>query len=281
MRKSIILVIAATVAAFLTLLLIVRDGRTVPLVVTDAPGLSAPRPDAVFDMTTYNSGRLGNNPNRTFRSSSIVAPEFGVNIWDASSLRDQSLPFLFLTASEDGSETPFILNATDLSMIWGDPKTDRGTVMNFRPQNYLGEQYLTWWEGSKRSGRGNGDCVLYDHSYQEKYRVTTKDIGVGADLHECKLTNDGTALLTAYNLIPFNLSLVGGKESDRLLECYFQEVDVETGDLLFSWAASDWFSPMDSFEGYRPEYDFFHLNSIEKVRHVTPSASHILNVINI
>jgi hypothetical protein len=51
----------------------------------------------------------------------------------------------------------------------------------------------------------------------------------------------------------------------------FQEVDVETGKLLFQWNALDHFSIMDSFythplAGYwdTMPYDWFHINSVEK-----------------
>ncbi|KAH7160669.1 ASST-domain-containing protein [Dactylonectria macrodidyma] len=218
-------------------------------------------------MDAYNAGAFGNNPNRTFRSSNIVAPKFGISIWDAEYLGATSLPFLFLTASEpNSSPSPFILNATDLSLIWADTTTFREAAMNFRPQTYQGEKYLTFWDGNNASGRGNGVCVLYDRAYQERYRITAKDLGIGADLHECKLTRDDTALITAYNLVPWDLTAVGGRKNDWLLDSYFQEIDIETGDVLFSWTATDWFSPADSYEWYKPSYDFFHLNSVQKDR---------------
>ncbi|KAF7555880.1 hypothetical protein G7Z17_g1805 [Cylindrodendrum hubeiense] len=269
MAPSIILVVVIA-ASFIALLLVMGLRERASLFLPLAPVVARPveiSPLGIYDMEAYNSGAHGNNPNRTFHSSSIVAPEFGINIWDAKHLRANSLPFLFLTATEpDSSASPFILNATDLSLVWADNTTRRDAAMNFRPQTYRREKYLSFWEGSNTSGRGNGACVLYDHSYQERYRITAQNLDVGADLHECKLTNDGTALITAYSPVRWDLTAVGGRKYDHILDCYFQEIDIETGELLFSWAATDWFSVEDSYEWYKPNYDFFHLNSVQKDR---------------
>lgn len=289
---SFVILFAAIVASLLTLLMVMGarepafffvtagtattgtattgTAKARPVTTKPVAGSLTTEPVGIYDLDLYNSGALGQNPNRTFHSSKIVAPKFGINIWDAEHLRAHSLPFLFLTATEpDSSASPFILNATDLSLVWADTTTHRDAAMNFRPQTYRGEKFLSFWEGINASGRGNGVCVLYDQSYQERYRVTAKDLGFGADLHECKLTHDGTALITVYNLVQYNLTGVGGQDYDQLLDCYFQEIDVETGDVLFSWAASDWFSPKDSYEQYKPNYDFFHLNSVQKVSRIS------------
>ena len=51
----------------------------------------------------------------------------------------------------------------------------------------------------------------------------------------------------------------------------FQEINIETGELLFEWRASEHFDPNESymtnpFAGYSAEipFDFFHINSIDK-----------------
>jgi len=47
--------------------------------------------------------------------------------------------------------------------------------------------------------------------------------------------------LTAYVKTPWDLSKVHGRENGYIWDCVFQEVDVETNDLLFQWRASDHF----------------------------------------
>ena len=223
----------------------------------------------VTDMATYNSGAFGVTPNQTFRSINAVAPVFGINTWNARKLADNSLPLLFLTLSEpDSTSAPYIFNATDLSLIWAGSGGNYPSSNNFRPQIYNNQQYLTFWEGDQSKGYGNGACLLLDSSYQQAYSVTTKNLPVGADLHECELTDDGTALISAYGTIPYDLRSVGGAQDGTLLDSYFQEIDIATGNLVFSWTASQWFTPDDSYMDYSESepFDFFHINSISKVR---------------
>lgn len=220
-----------------------------------------------FDLETYNSGQYGCNPNRTFHSSDIVAPVFGINIWNAAKLQENSYPYLFITATEPGSfAMPYIFNATDLSLVWAESNGAREAVMNFKPEEYNGSDYLAFWEGRKVGGIGYGACVLFDQNYETSHYIRTRDLGIGADLHECKLTKNGTALLSAYSKVAWDLTAVGGRKRDVLIDCYFQEVDIATGNLLFSWRATDWFPPTDSYQPYQSGYDYFHLNSVEKVR---------------
>jgi len=63
-------------------------------------------------------------------------------------------------------------------------------------------------------------------------------------------------------------------EHGWITDSVFQEVDVETGDLLFEWRASDHFDAVDSymsnpFGGYSQTspFDFFHINSVDKDAH--------------
>jgi hypothetical protein len=39
-------------------------------------------------------------------------------------------------------------------------------VMNFKVQTYKGETVLTWWKG-RHTGYGQGEYVIFDHSYCE------------------------------------------------------------------------------------------------------------------
>lgn len=90
------------------------------------------------------------------------------------------------------------------------------------------------------------------------------------DLHEFKLTLEGTALMTVYSREPADLSTIGGPEEGWTLESSFHEVDIETGELLFEWHASEHHSldeVMRPFEGgERPSsaFDWFHINSVDK-----------------
>ena len=81
---------------------------------------------------------------------------------------------------------------------------------------------------------------------------------------------NGTALLTAYETKSYDLSSYG-IDNGWLADSVFQEIDIETGNLIFSWRASDHFSTNDSYadpgstgSSQSSPYDFFHINSIER-----------------
>lgn len=98
-------------------------------------------------------------------------------------------------------------------------------------------------------------------------------LGLYGDLHEFHTTEHGTALITIYNDIELDFTTVGVNGKCWIDDCLFQEIDIETGNLLFQWRASDHVPLTDSNktrgrdgDGTTPEmaYDFFHINSIEK-----------------
>lgn len=99
----------------------------------------------IRDIEDYNAGTFGFIPTRTFRSTEIVAPIFGVSTWDAHKLNTHSFPYLFITGLElNYSANLFIFNPTDLSLVWAAASIKGFTVINFQPQMYSGKHYLTF-----------------------------------------------------------------------------------------------------------------------------------------
>lgn len=100
----------------------------------------------------------------------------------------------------------------------------------------------------------------------------------GSDMHEFKLLNQGkTALLTIYQQQQFDLSHWNVTSGiGYIVESIFQEVDVETGKVIFEWKALDHVHPRMSYtlpattdtsgDGRDPHspWDYFHINSIDK-----------------
>lgn len=91
------------------------------------------------------------------------------------------------------------------------------------------------------------------------------------DLHEFRLTENGTALITIYDMIPADLSALKGPASGWIHDGVFQEIDLTTGALIFEWRASEHYQISDTFLplGNRGRtrdaaFDFFHINSVEK-----------------
>src|SRR3712207_9316102 len=75
-------------------------------------------------------------------------------------------------------------------------------------RSYRGEPVITWWEGV-HNGWGDGEYVIFDGSYQEVGRVRAGN-GLPGDHHEFLLTTRGTALVTIYSEVPYDLSPYGG-----------------------------------------------------------------------
>jgi len=89
--------------------------------------------------------------------------------------------------------------------LQGDEEKD---TFNFEVQKYKRETVLTWWEGL-HTGYGQGEYVIFDHSYREIARFGAGN-GYEGDHHEFLITPQDTALITIYSKVPMDLSYVGG-----------------------------------------------------------------------
>lgn len=125
------------------------------------------------------------------------------------------------------------------------------------------------------------DNLQVDESYTERFQIKPSGFP-GADMHELFITRDDTAIVTIYSTIPIDLTPIGGPADGWLLDSFFQELDIETGEVLFQWQASAHIplnatfqeqnhcetAPHASFAGCGYEesspFDFYHLNSVQK-----------------
>ncbi len=120
-----------------------------------------------------------------------------------------------------------------------------------------------------------------DDTYTIRHNISAPGFEFG-DMHEFELTSNGTALVTIYNPIPADLSALGGAAQGYILDGVFQEIEIETGKVLFQWNASDHIplktskkpmkgcsdDPKKAFLGCgnTPDaaFDYYHINSIQK-----------------
>jgi hypothetical protein len=131
-------------------------------------------------------------------------------------------------------------------------------VMDFKLQRYRGRSVLTWWE-EEHTGFGQGEYLLLDSSYREVARVRAGN-GYEGDHHEFLIRSQDTALFDIYHKVPMDLSAIGGKKDATVLVGIVQEVDIESGEVLFEWHSLD---HVGLEESYVKPYDYFHINSIE------------------
>jgi hypothetical protein len=149
----------------------------------------------------------------------------------------------------------------------------KGKTSNFRVQTYEGRPVLTWWQGRwqgrwpfRINGVGQGSYLIFNRHYQLIKRVSAGN-GYSGDLHEFKLTDHGTALLTAYKAVKKDLRPYGGPENGTVLDSIVQEIDLGTGLVVWEWHALG-NVPLSESMAPAPEtaesaWDYFHINSID------------------
>ncbi|MGH9067601.1 MAG: arylsulfotransferase family protein [Acidimicrobiales bacterium] len=167
-----------------------------------------------------------------------------------------------------GQQGPMIIGPGG-ELVWFDPVSDHGTptlrAFNLRVQAYRGRPVLCWFEGAVVDGHGQGHYRIVDQSYRPVATVHGAN-GLHGDLHELFLTDRGTAVFTAYGTATADLSRLGGAKDGSYFYGEVQEVDVATGQLLFSWRSDHHVGFGESYstppaDGQVP-WDYFHINSI-------------------
>src|SRR5215216_4228692 len=171
--------------------------------------------------------------------------------------------YIFVALKEGaGEHGPMIVD--DLGqLVW---YSKYRSARDFKVQRYKGRPVLTWWEGKVTAGHGVGEYVIFDASYRETGRVRAGN-GYQGDLHEFLITPQGTALLTAYNPVPADLSALGGPKYGAVWDGIAQEVNIEPGEVIFEWHSLEHVgideSYLDPPSDPRHSYDYFHINSID------------------
>jgi hypothetical protein len=150
-------------------------------------------------------------------------------------------------------------------LVWFKPVRRGTAVTDLKVQRLDGEPVITWWEGRFAVGWGYGVYKVFDDAYRQVATVRPGN-GITADLHDMQLTDRGTALLLSYDRIDRDLRFVGGVRKGRLVDNVVQEVDLETGLVLFEWHSAGQV-PLRSSRS-RPDgprsWDYFHVNSVEE-----------------
>lgn len=158
---------------------------------------------------------------------------------------------------------PLILDNSG-NLVWFHPTGSAGDLddaaTDFRVQEYRGQPVLTWWQGDIQvpPGTGNGRYIIMNNSYR---RVATVSAGNGlrGDLHEFLITDRNTALITIYHPVQ--------TPNGPVIEGVVQEIDIETGRVLFQWNSLEHVAVSESYkpqpDGPAQPYDYFHINSVE------------------
>jgi arylsulfotransferase ASST len=174
--------------------------------------------------------------------------------------------YLFL-APYQGLGTPGeMISEQDGALVWFHPLPSGVASTNFRVQEYEGRPVLTWWQGRiLEVGFGQGEDVIYDSSYRQIATIRGGN-GYKADLHEIRLTPQGTAWIDEFDPIHYDTSSLGGVKGGILTDSVVQEIDVKTGLVMWEWHALGHIPLRDStMQVQRSSYpwDFVHVNSVD------------------
>jgi hypothetical protein len=182
----------------------------------------------------------------------------------------QNAPGDIFTAPYTGPGPPGTMifdNAGNLVWFHALPK-NASAATNLQVQKLGGQPVLTWWQGYiPPQGFGQGEEIIVNSAYQQIGSVRAGN-GYSADLHDFKLTPQGTALLTVFNPIDCNLSVVGGPSGGAVTDSVFQEIDLRTHLVRREWHSLDHVPLGDSYSlathsSKEWPFDYFHINSID------------------
>ncbi|OAL37428.1 hypothetical protein AYO20_03277 [Fonsecaea nubica] len=228
-----------------------------------------------FSFNAYDLGFRGIYPRQHFHSVDLEAPAPRITQWDSRCDSGN----LFLTPRgpfvNGAARGPVILDARG-DLVWMEhDKFEQ--AMNLNVQKYKGEDYLTFWTKTKKKRHpkhSKKSYVMLNSSYEVVHRVRPHGAGLKGDSHEFRITPQGTALITIYHKHQADCTELGLGKSCWIQDGLFQEIDIETGDLIFEWRATDHIRMTDVFsspshkDGHgkskKDAFDFFHINSVDK-----------------
>ncbi|KAI9935033.1 hypothetical protein ASPWEDRAFT_162051 [Aspergillus wentii DTO 134E9] len=173
-------------------------------------------------------------------------------------------------------EGPYIVR-DDGELVWSGYTYYSIWAANFQKARWNGKDVLFSFEGDHNPayGHGHGHATFLDQNYE-----TIRELRAGnhklMDKHEFHIIDEKTALIQVYQPVPIDLSRWGGSpEQQWIVDAIIQELDIQTGELLFEWSSLAHVSPDEAViplnpgqagAGYNSSdaWDYFHINSVDK-----------------
>jgi hypothetical protein len=236
-----------------------------------AEGTTAATTTAASTSTATTTGESASASKESTRHAYVTRPDLKPPIFEVTKHLDGTAPGYLFIAAKDSTRPggPMILDDDGRVEWFRDVSPLQAT--DFRVQTYHGKPVLTWWQGTfNKAGIGRGRYEIYDDTY---HRIAEVDAGNGVhgDLHEFSITPRDTALLVAYNVVPRDLTSVGGVKNGWVYDSVVQEVDIATGRVLFDWRSlghvplveSMLRKPVEAAAKRKGAFDYFHVNSVD------------------
>ncbi|MBO0847616.1 MAG: aryl-sulfate sulfotransferase [Nocardioides sp.] len=160
-----------------------------------------------------------------------------------------------------------ILSPDGQQVLWFHPVPAGQEISDFRTQTYRGQPVLTFWQGTGLGGLTQGTDYIYDTHYRQIAAVHAGN-GQSADGHEFLITGQNTALILSYASATADLTDIGGPANQKVINGIVQEIDINTGKVLFEWNSAD-HVPFSESEQPLPAsastpWDWFHVNAVKQ-----------------
>ncbi|KAI0482218.1 ASST-domain-containing protein [Xylariaceae sp. FL0804] len=231
-------------------------------------GQAAASSHIVNDYDAYMNGDYGLEPNVSFKSTDIVMPLFQVSKWDKEKSGLAGGYIVMGTAVGDQQGGVMMLRGDDLSLVYASVQAQGGSDSNVQTLN--GKSVITVFSQQAPEHSANYD-LIYDDTLNLEYNFTTVKMPVLADAHEFFITEENTAIVTAYEFKSWDLTSVGGPSNGTLIDSCFEDVDFINNKPVFRWCPSDYFPPSQSLVRWNatsdPElggFDAYHMNAISQ-----------------
>jgi len=165
-----------------------------------------------------------------------------------------------------GQSGPMILD-NHLRPVWFLPIGTHLLSADLKLQTYNGKPALSWWQGTiSRVGETlSGQLVLVDNTYKQVAKITAPSPWV-ISLHDAVV--QGTNVwVTVYRQVSQSLTKYHGPAKGTVLDSAFQEYDLKTGKLLYTWDALGHIPLSDSYASIvkKTPWDAYHVNSLQLV----------------
>ena len=236
---------------------------------TGGPGQAASTTFTIAHQAGYSRVPFPNNPGdpraiQHYSSAPTLTPS---TVTVTTPAKPGIAPGDFFLAPYQGKGTPGPMIVDQHGqLVWFHAVPAGDSATNFQVQSYAGKPVLTWWQGKILGvGFGQGEDLIYNDAYEKVAEVRAGN-GYSADLHEVRLTPQGTAWIDIFDPIHTNLTAVKGSANGILTDSVIQEIDIKTGLVMWEWhalghiAIGDSFNPLPS--NGRP-WDYVHMNSVD------------------
>ena len=227
--------------------------------------IGAPSAGAADPFTTNGAWSFVSEPNlhppKLHTAAPTVSSKLAPGLFMIANFKNATL-----TTPQVGQGGPLILDSK-LQPVWFHPVPPSLSATNLRTQTYQGKPVLSWWQGTITStgATTTGTDVVVDQHYKIVAQLNGTQ-GWILSPHEF-LIQGANAWVTAYKVIPMDLSAFGGSANGFLLDSSVQEYNLKTGKLLFTWDIKD-HVPLADSETHAPPvaniaWDAYHVNSIQ------------------